>query len=236
MRNEYLLLFHLIFVYGSVLLWFLWFDVKGLYAFTVFATITANIEVLMVVTAFGMEQTLGNILFASTFLITDILSEIAGRKAAQQSVRIGIATSITFIILSQSWLLFFPAKSDWASESMHTLFANTPRIMLSSVLVYAITQAFDVWAYHQWWKFTTKITGDQKRMLWVRNNGSTLISQFFNTLLYTFFAFYGAYDTTTLVQIILSSYLIFILTSLADTPVLYAARKIAEKKKIAAEP
>ena len=53
----------------------------GMMAFTVFATIAANIEVMILVDAFGMEMTLGNILFATTFLVTDILSEVAGKGA-----------------------------------------------------------------------------------------------------------------------------------------------------------
>ena len=65
----------------------------GLYCWTVIATIAANIEVLIVVDAFGMEMTLGNILFASTFLVTDILSEKEGKKESQKAVIIGIAAA-----------------------------------------------------------------------------------------------------------------------------------------------
>lgn len=70
----------------------------------------ANIEVLILVHAFGMEQTLGNILFASTFLVTDILSELAGKKEADKAVNIGILTSVSFMILAQLWLLYQPVK------------------------------------------------------------------------------------------------------------------------------
>lgn len=98
--------------------------------------------------------------------------------------------------------------------------------MLASFLVYAICQQFDVWAYHKWWAFTTKKCGDSQRFLWVRNNGSTLISQFLNTLLFTLGAFWGVHDTPTLISIIASSYVIFVCTSLLDTPFIYLARKI----------
>ncbi|MCQ4637629.1 queuosine precursor transporter [Anaerovorax odorimutans] len=226
MNNEILLILSLIVIYGGVLLMYRIFGRTGLYCSTVIATITANIEVLLMVDAFGMEQTLGNILFASTFLITDILSENEGKKAAQKAVNIGIATSIAFILISQSWLLYTPASSDWARESFQTIFSNTPRLMIVSFLVYAICQRFDVWAYHKWWAFTQKRCGDAKRFLWLRNNGSTLVSQILNTALYTFGAFWGMYDMATLISICVSSYVIFIVTSLADTPVIYLARKI----------
>ena len=216
--NELLLIASLLVVYGGVLLAFRLFGKTGLYCFTCIATITANIEVLILVNAFGMEQTLGNILFASTFLVTDILSEIAGKKEAQKAVNLGIFTSVLFIIVSQSWLLYQPSANDWAQEPIRSIFSNTPRLMIVSVLVYAICQRFDVWAYHKWWNFTKTKFGDEKRFLWLRNNGSTLISQLLNTILYTFGAFWGMYEFPVLINIALASYVIFIVTSLADTP------------------
>lgn len=227
--NELLLIASLLVVYGGVLLAFRLFGKTGLYCFTCIATITANIEVLILVNAFGMEQTLGNILFASTFLVTDILSEIAGKKEAQKAVNLGIFTSVLFIIISQSWLLYQPSANDWAQEPIRSIFSNTPRLMIVSVLVYAICQRFDVWAYHKWWNFTKTKFGDEKRFLWLRNNGSTMISQLLNTILYTFGAFWGMYEFPVLINIALASYVIFIVTSLADTPFVYLARKINEK-------
>lgn len=230
--NELLLILNLLVVYGSVLFAYRLFGKAGLYCFTVFATIAANIEVLILVNAFGMEQTLGNILFASTFLVTDILSEIAGKKEAEKAVNIGIFTSVLFIVVSQSWLLYQPSPNDWAQPSIRDIFSNTPRLMLVSVAVYAICQRFDVWAYHKWWKFSVNhFGGDKKSYLWLRNNGSTLISQLLNTILYTFGAFWGIYDFPVLVNIAMSSYVIFIVTSLADTPFVYLARRMEERRK-----
>ena len=68
-----------------------------------------------------------------------------------------------------------------------------------------------------------------KNGLWIRNNGSTMISQLLNTLLYTFLAFYGTYSMQTLVSILISSYALFFVTSLLDTPFVYWARTISEK-------
>lgn len=226
MHNEILLIFSLLLLFGGVLFFYYMFGNTGLYCWTVFATIAANIEVLIVINAFGMEQTLGNVMFASSFLVTDILSEVAGKKEANRAVKLGILTSIFFILTSQLWLLFTPAESDFIMPSIQAVFSNTPRLMLASLLVYAICQQFDVWAYHKWWAFTTKKCGDSNRFLWVRNNGSTLISQFLNTLLFTLGAFWGVYDTTTLINIVISSYVIYIVTSLLDTPFIYLARRI----------
>lgn len=230
MSNELLLIISVIFIYTAVVLFYRFLGKTGLYCWTVLATIAANIEVLIVIEAFGMEQTLGNILFASTFLVTDILSETAGKKAAQKAVIIGIVTSIVFVVISQSWLLYTPNTNDWASPAIATIFSNTPRLMFSSIVVYAIVQTFDVVLYHAIWDKTTKLCKDSKKFLWLRNNVATMISQFLNTLLYTFAAFYGIYETSTLMNIIFSTFVIYIFTSLLDTPAVYIASRSCNKK------
>lgn len=229
MRNEIILILSLLAIYTAVVLFYKFWGKSGLYCWTVIATISANIEVLILVDAFGMEQTLGNILFASTFLVTDILSETEGKEAAKKAVTLGIVTSVVFVLISQSWLLYLPNENDFAMPAIRSVFTNTPRLMISSIVVYAIVQMFDVWAYHAIWNKTEKYCKDSKRFLWLRNNGSTLVSQFFNTFLYTFAAFLFVYPVGTLMNIVLSSYVIFIVTSLLDTPAVYAARWIKSK-------
>lgn len=227
--NEFLLIVSLPVTYFLVLLSYRVFGKSGLFLWTVIATIAANIEVLIVVDAFGLEMTLGNILFASTFLVTDILSENYGKKEAQRAVYLGIATSVFFIIISQSWLLYTPSGSDFASPAIRTIFSNTPRLMASSLAAYAVCQLFDVWLYHKWWDFTEKKFKDRRRFLWLRNNGSTLVSQLVNTVLFNVMAFGGVYSWSTVLSIIISCYVIFIVTSLVDTPFIYLARRMHEK-------
>jgi uncharacterized integral membrane protein (TIGR00697 family) len=228
MPNEIILIISLIVLYAMVVFAYKLFGTTGLYCWTVIATITANIEVLILVNAFGMEQTLGNILFASTFLVTDILSEMEGKKAANKAVKIGIAASFAFILISQSWMLYTPNQNDWAMPAIKNVFSNTPRLMIAGIAVYAVVQVFDVWAYHKIWEMTSKACKDSKKFLWLRNNGSTLVSQFLNTLLFTFAAFLGVYDMPTLISIVISSYIIFIATSLFDTPAVYIVRKFCK--------
>lgn len=228
--NELLLIITVIFIYSSALVAYRLFGRSGLYALTPIATIVANIEVLLVIRAFGWTQTLGNLPFAVTFLITDILSECEGKRSANKAVAIGIFSSVFFLAVSQIWLLYTPDPADTHMGAFKSIFANTPRLVISSLLVYAISQFTDVWLYHKWWDLTTKLCGDRHRFLWFRNNFSTLISQFINNVLFTLFAFYGVYDLKTVWSFIVSSYIIFIITSLLDTPFVYAARYIYEHK------
>jgi len=229
--NEILLILSVFVIYGCEILMFKLFGKQGLYCFTPIATIAANIEVLILINAYGIEMTLGNVLFSSTFLCTDILSEIYGKESAKKAVFIGVCSSLLFLTFSQLWLLFTPSENDFAMTSMQTIFSNTPRLMMASLVVYAIVQVIDVWLYHAWWKLTQKLTGKHRSFLWLRNNGSTMISQLANTILYTIFAFWGVYPNETIWQIIISSYAIFFIISLIDTPFIYFARIIGEKKK-----
>lgn len=231
MPNEVILIFSMIFIFLSVVVFYKFFGTKGLYCFSVFATICANIEVLILIKAFGLEQTLGNILFASTFLITDIVSEVDGKKEANKVVNASIATSVIFVVVTQMWLQYTPASEDFAMQAIQTLFKSTPRLVIASLLVFALTQKFDVWLYHKWWNFTTRKFKNKRGYLFIRNNGSTLVSQLLNAVLFNFFAFYGVYELKTVLTITLSTYIIYVFTSLADTPFVYLARKIAEQKK-----
>ncbi len=230
--NELLLIISLIVIFGAVIIAYRFFGKSGLYAMSAVATVLANIEVLILVDAFGMEQTLGNVMFASTYLITDILSENEGKKSASRAVRIGIFTTVIMLTCTQLWLLFTPSINDWAMPSIKTIFSSTPRLILASFAGYVVSQHFDVWLYHKWWDLSTKKFGNSKRFLWLRNNGSTLVSQIVNTVIFTTIAFAGMYDTATFISIMLSSYVIYVFTSLLDTPAVYLARRLKEKGKI----
>ena len=230
--NEFLLIGSVILIYGTVLIAYRLFGKIGLYAMTVIATIFANIEVLIVIKGFGMEQTLGNVMFASSYLITDILSENDGKKSASKAVWLGLFTSAAMFIFTQYWQLYIPAENDWASVHIDAIFSTTPRLLLASFLGYVISQRFDVWLYHRIWNFTAKKCGDSKRFLWLRNNLATMVSQLINTAIFTLVAFVGWYDNKTLLSIMVSSYIIYIFTSLADTPAVYLARAMKQNNKI----
>ena len=220
MPNEWVLVLSLLFSFGGLLLFFRYGGRAGIYAWNIFVTITANIEVMVLIHAFGMDQTLGNTLFAASFVTTDILSEEYGKKASARAVKLGVLADIAFFALAILWQLYTPSEADTAMPLMKELFAQTPRVMAASLLAYVVSQAHDVWSYHFWWH----VTGDNDRFMWVRNNCSTLVSQLINTVIFTFAAFWGTYDFPTLLSILLASYVIFIFTSLLDTPFVYIAR------------
>ncbi|MCR4940277.1 MAG: queuosine precursor transporter [Treponemataceae bacterium] len=226
--NELLLIISLIISFGAVVLFFHIFGKSGLYAWIGISAVFANIEVTILVHAFGMDQTLGNTLFASSFLATDILSEIYGKKEADKGVLVGIISTGFFILFSLMWTHYIPALEDWAMPSIKALFSNTPRILCASLIGYVVSEKFDVWLYHKWWDLTTKKTGSQTKMLWFRNNFSTLLSQLVNIVIFNFIAFLGIYEFKELMGITMACYVIYVATSLLDTPFMYLARKISK--------
>lgn len=223
--NELLIFLTLLVSYFAAVLFNRFFGKSGLFAWIGICAIFANIEVTILVHAFGMEQTLGNTLFASSFLATDILSEIYGKKEADKGVFIGIITTVLFILFSIIWQFYIPSQNDWALPSVKTLFSHTPRILLASLFGYALSEILDVWLYHKWWNFTQKRCGDGKKFLWVRNNFSTLLSQLVNIIVFNFGAFFGIYSLSELIKITAACYIIYIFTSILDTPFVYLARK-----------
>ena len=124
MPNEVILFLSLIVIYGTALAAYRLFGKTGLYVVSAAATILANIEVVILINAFGLQQTLGNVLFAVTFLITDILSECESKKAANKAVAIGIFSSLFFLMISQSWLLYTPDEADTMIPYIKFVFSN----------------------------------------------------------------------------------------------------------------
>lgn len=229
MTNEILLIGSVCLIYGMVLVAYYFFGKNGLFSMTVLATVFANIEVLILIQAFGMEQTLGNVMFASTYLVTDILSENEGKKEASKAVWLGVFASVVMLLFTQYWLLYTPSSEDWVTPHIQAIFSTTPRMLLASFIGYIVSQNFDVWLYHRLWKFTEKKTGERNCFLWLRNNVATLIAQVINTAIFTLIAFAGWYDGKTLMSVMISSYVIYIFTSVLDTPAVYFARIMKQK-------
>ena len=203
-----------------ILVVYRWFGATGLYAWTVLAVIVANIQVVKTIELFGLTATLGNIAYAGSFLVTDILSENYGSRAARRAVSFGFLAIIGFTVLMNLALLFTPSAQDFAHGSMVTIFSFLPRIAAASLVAYAVSQLHDVWAYAFWRKI---FPGD--RTIWVRNNLSTLVSQLLDSLVFTLAAFAGVFPPGILLEILLTTYVLKVIVAAADTPLVYLAAR-----------
>lgn len=210
------------FYLGCVLLLYKLFGKNGLFAFSIFGTLLGNIAVCKCVDLFGASTTCGNVLYASTFLITDILSEKYGKKEATKAVKYSFSIMLIWLIGTQLILQFTPNGNDYINDSLQVVFGLAPRITFASLVGYVCSQNIDVFLYHKIW---SKSGGSEKK-LWLRNNGSTLISQAIDTVLFTTLAFWGTYPLDVFISILVTTYVFKAVVALFDTPFIYIARKI----------
>ena len=222
MSNELIFIVTVLVYLGSVLLLYKLFGKNGLYAFAIFGTLLGNIAVCKCVDLFGLSTTSGNVLYASTFLVTDILSEKYGKKDASKAVSYSFAIMLLWTLGTQLILLFTPNENDYISESLKVVFGLVPRITFASLAGFVCSQYLDVFLYHFIWNKT----GGGKAMLWLRNNGSTLTSQAIDTVIFTTLAFWGVYPTNVFFSILITTYLFKAVVALLDTPFMYWARSI----------
>ena len=103
--------------FRSILIIYRFFGKLGLYIWIPIAAIVANIQVMKYVELFGLTATLGNIVYASSFLVTDILSENYGRKHANRAIAIGFVSLVAMVVLMNVALLFEPDAADNRSAS-----------------------------------------------------------------------------------------------------------------------
>lgn len=221
MFNEFFGLGFVLANFLMLLIMYKFFGKAGLFAWVAISTILANIQVTKTIEIIGLTATLGNSLYASTFLATDILNEKYGKKDAQKAVWLGFFSLLIMIIAMQFGMHFIPAESDFADPSLHTIFGLVPQIAIASMVAYLTAQHLDVWIFSALRKLFP--TDNQ---FWIRNNGSTLISQLLDTLIFTSIAFFGVYSFDVWIQIFLSTYILKFIVSVLDTPFGYIAKVI----------
>ncbi|WP_114395201.1 queuosine precursor transporter [Oleisolibacter albus] len=233
---ELLLLLQALICFGAILLMARLFGEPGLYLYILIAVIGANVEVLKAV-QFGFYDhpvAMGTVLFGSTYLATDILTEHYGRQAARRAVFLSFAGYLLFTGLMLLTLGFRPMTAaqagtdmQWAlpmQEHIAALFTPAPALFAAGMTSYLISQLFDVWVYQR----IRGITG--QKHLWLRNNGSTMLSSFvdnclFSVLAWVVFAPEPVGWDALLHTYILGTYLLRVALSLLDTPFMYLSRR-----------
>lgn len=150
-----------------------------------------------------------------TFAMTDVISEIWGRKAASRVVKAGFIGQLIALLLIQLMLRLKPAPFCKIDPEFHVIFGSSSRIIIASLLAYVISQTHDVYAFHFWKSMT------RGRKLWLRNNASTIVSQLLDTAIFITFAFWGLVPEKVILQMIGSQYLFKVIIALLDTPFVY---------------
>lgn len=222
--NEILLFAEILVVFSLILVFKRFLGSVGLFVWIGLAAVIANIELVKSINIFGMSATLGNVMFASIFLATDILTECYGRKEAKKGVFVGLFSVAVFIVCSQISILFKPNEIDIAHEAMTSLFTLSPRVCAASTLMFFVANLSDVYLFD---KLRKKFDGKQ---MWLRNNISTIVCNCLENFGLFFLAFSGVYPAKDLVVMALTSSVIEIIIAICDTPFLYAAKRMKTSK------
>ncbi|OIU71299.1 queuosine precursor transporter [Rossellomorea aquimaris] len=220
MFNIWFGLLFVIITFSLLLIMYRMFGRTGLFVWIGLSTILANLQVVKTIEIFGLTATLGNAMYGSAFLVTDILNERYGKKEAQKAVWLGFFTLIIMTIIMQMALIFQPHPEDIAQGALSTIFGLIPRIAAGSLAAYLVSQFTDVFIFSYLKK---KFPGD--RQFWIRNNGSTMISQLLDTLVFTSIAFLGTFPFDIWLEIFITTYLLKWLISILDTPFGYIAKR-----------
>lgn len=218
--NNILLIVSIIGVFSTLLIIKKVLGKEGLIGWIGIASILANIMIIKSVDLLGISATLGNVLFASNFLATDMLTENYGYKEAKKGVMFGIISVLFFLAVTQVALLFIPNSQDIAQESFKTIFGLVPRITVASVSLFALSNFVDIRLYE-----FLRVKTDGKKM-WLRNNLCTILCNGGENFLFYLIAFGGIMDIKTILAIGLSATIIETIIALCDTPFLYLSKKI----------
>ena len=201
------------------------FGRDGLLACIIVSILLANLQGPKLTTILGMQTSLGVIFYSSIFFATDLLSEKYGRDVANRAVRLGFAVSCILVAMLSIALQFLPstdpetsAFSNTIQQSFENILNFTPRFVFGSLLAYLLSQSLDVWLFH-WIKAKTN-----GRWLWLRNNGSTMISQAVDTLIYSLVVWWGVVELATAIQLGIVKYGFKLAIAAFDTPFIYWAR------------
>ena len=168
---------------------------------------------------YTFEISVGILPYPVTFLITDIISEVYGKKKANQVVTTGIFASF-FSLLIVYIADAVPATS-WSpigDSLFEKVFGATAIAVFASMVAYLLAQYIDIQLFHFWKRLT------KGKHLWLRNNFSTFLSQFVDTFSVLFLlCSFGKIDWELFNGLLLSGFLFKVIIAAVDTPFLYAA-------------
>ena len=193
----------------------------------VFASLTvlANLLAVKTITFGPFIAPAAVLVYASTFLLTDILSELFGEEKARLAVWTGILANMVMLVsvlIALRWSAS-PLMDPGLASSFDAVFGFAPRVIAASMIAYLVSQHHDVWAYGFW----RRKTGGKH--MWLRNNASTMASQGIDTLIFITLAFYGLVPNSILLQMMAGQYVIKVLIAALDTPFIYLALEAARR-------
>lgn len=207
--NESIFIIHILIVV-SFLLFALRLGKNYLLILVAIQAILANLFVIKQIDLFSKVVTSTDVFIVGSYLGTNILQEYFGKKEANKAIKISFFSMIFFLIMSKIHLIYVPSKFDITNESFQNILSNSPRIIISSIFVFFLTQRLDVIFFD----FLKKIFKD--KFFTMRIFISSMAAQLIDTILFTFFALSGLVES--IFNVIILSFLIKSLVILFAAP------------------
>ena len=175
---------------------------------------------------FRFEISVGILPYPITFLITDLVSEIYGKKRANQLVVAGIfASFFSMLIVFTANAVPATAWSPVKDNLFTTVFGSTAIAVFASMMAYLLAQFIDIQIYHFWKRLT------KGKHLWLRNNFSTWLSQFVDTFTVLFLlCSFGKIEWNLFSGLLAAGFIFKVLIALLDTPFLYLGVYLFRKR------
>jgi uncharacterized integral membrane protein (TIGR00697 family) len=168
----------------------------------------------------GFEITVGTPLYAVTFLISNMVSELYGKEEAQRAIKMGFVVLGGFVIIGML-SKFVPSNRDSDSIAVDTVFSRSTRILTASFLTYLVAQLTNVWLF---W-LVRKVTAE--KYLWLRNGVSTVAAEFVDSIIFFFLAF--SFTEKHWVTLAITGFLTKSIIALLDTPFIYICKRIGSR-------
>ncbi len=158
---------------------------QALVTFICMNALFANLFVVKQISLFTLSVTASDVFVVGAILGANLLQEFYGKKEAKKAIYLSFFFLFMFFVFSKIHLAYAPSKEDQTHFAFSTLFSMTPRIIFSSILVFFLVQRIDV----VFFSFLQKVF--QQKNLGLRLFLSLTVSQFLDTLLFTYTALYG---------------------------------------------
>jgi len=160
-----------------------------------------------------------------TFLVTDLISELYGQKKANLIVFSGFVASLFVLLFLWIGGQFNSIPSSIVDDvTYNSVFRNAWRLIAASMVAYLFAQFIDVRIFHFWKKLTNG------KHLWIRNNGSTIVSQLVDTILVICILFFGVWESDQILSAIIDGWLFKMLMAFLDTPIIYGILYLLKDK------
>ncbi|OQY48884.1 MAG: hypothetical protein B6242_01025 [Anaerolineaceae bacterium 4572_78] len=177
-----------------------------------------NLLGVKVVEIFGIAVSVGIFMAPITFLITDIIEEVYGKKVVGNFLATGLTSLIIVFVYTAIFVVLEPAGRYDYNEEYRIIFGSSLRIMAASFVAFSLAQLNDMFVF----EFLKNKT--EGRSLWLRNNISTMLSQAIDTFVFMFIAFWQItpkFDLAFIISLAIPYYLFKIAFAALDTPLVY---------------